>query len=526
MDLATVTESSDRTVIFRDDDWLVLDKPCGISTHAADAGDLGLSEWWSLHHNETLHVISRLDKATSGVLVFALNAEASAKAQAIHEKELAGKRYLFVSDGPPPKGQWQCNDPLDDQAATTNFRVLRSAGRLSIIEATIARGRKHQIRRHALASGVPVFGDELYDGAEFPRLCLHCAQVSWPGYEESWDSPVPESFNALLDGVSDLLIDTAVAAERRGTLLDPITDATRLVHRAEILGGDFAIDRYGQWLLVTGFDERGSVASLAEHVRPILENISKRLSIRGALLRTNQRDPHRRKLIAESTVWGEAPPEQSQVLEHGIPFEIRLDAARHPGLFTDQRDNRRRLSKVASGLRVANLFAFTGAFSSVAVACGAEVAVSVDLAVGCLATAKRNFAAAGLAEGGRGKFITEDVRDWIGRQQRKRQREGEQYAGWDWIVCDPPVFASAGKGRNFSVEEDWARLASEVRHILNPTGTALFSNNHRGGHGLGYLRELQSCFGKVVRLRPPLDFPVLPDEPEHVRMFLCSEPRH
>ena len=82
--------------LYHDKHWLVVNKPSGISTHRAHEGDLGLVEWLSLHHDLEVHVCSRLDKGTSGVLLFALSPEAVAEAQTVHEEERAEKSYFFI----------------------------------------------------------------------------------------------------------------------------------------------------------------------------------------------------------------------------------------------------------------------------------------------------------------------------------------------------------------------------------------------------------------------------------------------
>ncbi len=148
-------------VLHRDSDWLVLDKPCGISTHAADAGDLGLVDWWKLHEAESLHVISRLDRGTSGVLAFALHRRASAEAERIHETGAATKRYVFLTAGNAPAATWRRDEPIDGKAAATAFEALETSGGRTLMRATITHGRRHQVRRHAAASGAAVLGDEL-----------------------------------------------------------------------------------------------------------------------------------------------------------------------------------------------------------------------------------------------------------------------------------------------------------------------------------------------------------------------------
>lgn len=305
-------------------------------------------------------------------------------------------------------------------------------------------------------------------------------------------------------------------AINKRTGLETETNAYRLVHRNEC--GPFSIDRYGDWLLVTGYDESLPSAALLKKLGSDL----RKLPFRGGIVRTNLRDPHRRKLFKDTVAFGDPAPESFLVTEHGLNYEISLNDSQHPGLFLDQRDSRRRVAAAASGKRVANLFSFTCSFSVAAAAAGAEVVFSVDLAGGCLDRGKRNFEANGLAESGRGKFIKEDVRKWLARQLRRKEKDPANFPAWDIIVCDPPVFAAAPKkGDAFSVEKEWPFLAESIRSILAPGGQALFANNHRGGDDSFYFSTLQQQFKTVTPLAPPIDFPPLGTP--HVRTYWCSE---
>ncbi len=303
------------------------------------------------------------------------------------------------------------------------------------------------------------------------------------------------------------------AIERRAGL-EKLTDAYRLVHREEV--GAFSVDRYGDWLLVTGYDESLPSRDLLKKIGSGLREIP----CKGGIVRTNRRDPHNRKLFSDLVSFGDPAPDSFFVTEHGLRYEISLNAAQHPGLFLDQRDSRRRVLKEAEGKRVANLFAFTCSFSVAAVAGGAEVAFSVDLAAGCLERGKRNFEANGLAEGGRGKFIKEDARKWLSRQVRRKEADSGNFPAWDLIICDPPVFAAAPKrGSAFSVEKEWPLLAESIREILAPDGAALFANNHRGGDDGFYFSTLQASFSRVESIPPPPDFPTIANP--HVRTYRC-----
>ena len=71
-------------ILHQDKNWLVVDKPEGLATHAGKPGELGVVEWLELHHGLKTFVVSRLDRGTSGALLLALNPKASALAQRIH----------------------------------------------------------------------------------------------------------------------------------------------------------------------------------------------------------------------------------------------------------------------------------------------------------------------------------------------------------------------------------------------------------------------------------------------------------
>jgi len=294
-----------------------------------------------------------------------------------------------------------------------------------------------------------------------------------------------------------------------------MTDAYRLVHRDEC--GAFSVDRYGDWLLVTGYDESLPSKELLKKIGAGLHKIP----CKGGIVRTNLRDPHKRKLFSDLEMFGEPAPESFFVTEHGLKYEVSLNASQHPGLFLDQRESRRRISEVATGKRVANLFSFTCSFSVAAAAAGAEVVFSVDLAAGCLERGKRNFEANGLADNGCGKFVKEDARKWLARQVRRKKADPENFPAWNLIICDPPVFAAAPKkGEAFSVEKEWPFLAESIRSILSDNGVALFANNHRGGDDGFYFSNLQQQFSNVTLLKAPVDFPNIGNP--HVRTYWCT----
>ncbi len=519
-------------ILYRDNNWLVVDKPCGMATHAGNPGELGVAEWLQLHLGLETHIVSRLDRETSGALLLALHPKASGQAQKIHEEGTAEKTYVFFSKIDPRtlglSGTWQCQQEIDSKSASTSFRLISHdlEGPLPFFkyEARITRGRKHQIRRHAAALGFPILGDTEYGGASFPRLCLHCRQVIWPGLEEPIISAEPESFQTLSTNKPIFLQrQFAVTTDRRGRWLLAITDAFRAIHRGELSSLPVAVDIYGKYFNAVWFDETTEADEVQQKLTPLLDLVSAKWGTIGGVIRIHRRNPHKRQLVTETILVGENPPDYFTVQEHGLQYEVSLTQTQHTGLFLDQRDSRQRLSLLAKNKRLANLFAFTASFSLAAVAAGAEVAFSVDTAKACLNTGKKNFGLNNLAELRKGKFIQEDARRWLKRQIRKHQENPAVFVPLDLVVCDPPVFASAKDGGKFSLEEEWPFLAAGVATVLADDGVAIFANNHRAGHHRFYRSELISQFTSVIDLRPPMDFPVQKNQPHHVRTFLCTK---
>jgi len=518
-------------ILYQDDDWLAVDKPEGLATHAGSPGELGVVEWLQLHLDLRTHVVSRLDRGTSGVLLLARHRAASARAQTIHESGEAEKIYDFIShrdsraSGLPL--EWTSDEPLDGKDAATRFTCLgplASGSPLFHYRARIHRGRRHQIRRHAAAAGIPILGDTVYGGRPFGRICLHCSEVRWPELPAPVASMLPPSFEALArrdETPAGLGFD--LCRDRRGAWLPGITDAFRTVHRDEISDLPVSVDVFASWFNAIWYDETADPAKAAARLDPLLQRIMEIHRLDGGVVRTHHRNPHQKNLVTELRVVGKKPPSVFPVHEHGLRYEINLLTTQHAGLFLDQRDTRRRIMLAVAGWRMANLFAFTCSFSVAAARAGCEVVFSVDTAKACLETGKTNFALNDLANSGLGKFIREDARKWVTRQLRKQDEDPDSFLPLDLMVCDPPVFASSRDGGKFSVEKEWPWLAESLHRLLGPGGIAVFANNHRAGRHGFYRRELEKRFATVTDLRPPLDFPVAEGRPHHVRTFWCEK---
>ncbi|MDR3357173.1 MAG: RluA family pseudouridine synthase [Spirochaetaceae bacterium] len=187
-----------------------------------------------------LYIVHRIDKETSGIVVFAKNASAHKTLSAAFESRSVEKTYTAVIHGRPawPGGKADCGLPLlpdgnkkhltiidkyRGKPSHTGFALLLSAGNYSVVEAKPASGRTHQIRVHLAAMGHPIVCDPLYgkrDGngvflssfkrnwrgdafEEKPllrRLGLHALKLTLPGYAAGLclEAPLPRDMAALV----------------------------------------------------------------------------------------------------------------------------------------------------------------------------------------------------------------------------------------------------------------------------------------------------------------------------------------
>ena len=189
---------SEPTVLHEDEELVAVDKPAGMAT-AAGGGiddDASLHAWVTRHVGARTYIVHRLDRGTSGVIVFAKSADAHRRlSQAFEGREVA-KRYLAVVDGHLRRATGEIAEPLrtfgsgrvgvdpKGSEALTHYRRLERLQDADLLEVEPLTGRRHQIRVHCYAIGHPVLGDTRYGlvrpvgGA--PRLMLHAVELRLP----------------------------------------------------------------------------------------------------------------------------------------------------------------------------------------------------------------------------------------------------------------------------------------------------------------------------------------------------------
>lgn len=213
-------------VLAENNDFIAIDKPTGISAHNEDATGSNVLQLMG----KGLHLIHRLDKETSGVLILAKNAKKAHQLMVSLALPTTEKTYCAILRGSLP-----CNDisstldwnaPLTDKAegrqnpqgirqnrvdAKTVVTIHKNNRYFTRISAVIHTGRQHQIRKHAALAKHPIIGDSRYNDKKynekvfslygFERMLLHAERLIFTVNEESFEilAPIPPIFDHLFN---------------------------------------------------------------------------------------------------------------------------------------------------------------------------------------------------------------------------------------------------------------------------------------------------------------------------------------
>jgi RluA family pseudouridine synthase len=222
------------TVLYRDAYLLAIDKPAGLPSQATpDPGrdhavawverllqseNPGTKPYVALHH--------RLDRDTTGVLIFAIHRDANVGLSRAFSEHLAQKTYIAIAEMPgaatPISEEWTVDNFLavkkiarsgsrtdavrsGGDRAITHFRIQQRCARVLVVQALPRTGRTHQIRAHLSQSGLPVVGDKLYGAGRGPwadRVLLHALRLELPhpvsGSPLAIEAPLPEDMQRYL----------------------------------------------------------------------------------------------------------------------------------------------------------------------------------------------------------------------------------------------------------------------------------------------------------------------------------------
>jgi 23S rRNA pseudouridine1911/1915/1917 synthase len=194
-------------VLHEDPDFMVFNKPVGVLVVGPDS----LEERLRRERGEpALAAAHRLDKDTTGCVLFARNPAAWDTAAALFRERKVLKLYHAIAQGDLRGAPATVNQPIDGQEAVTHFRVLDANRLASHLQVKLETGRTHQVRRHLEALGHPLAGDRAYGTNEqvrrefqaVPRQMLHAARLEFvvpgTGCRVRVEAALPPDFRACL----------------------------------------------------------------------------------------------------------------------------------------------------------------------------------------------------------------------------------------------------------------------------------------------------------------------------------------
>lgn len=217
-------------ILYEDRDVVVVDKTAGLLTIATDDERTRTAYHLMTDYvrkgcgksRERIFIVHRLDRDTSGVLVFARTEEAKRKLQGNWDQ--TEKHYLAVVHGILAKKDGTITSYLAENAAFrvystqnpaqgllshTAYRVRQEVRNFSLLDVTLLTGRKNQIRVHFAEAGHPIVGDRKYGHKHDPHrmLALHARSIAihhpFSGKRMTFEAEVPDHFDRLIPSVSE-----------------------------------------------------------------------------------------------------------------------------------------------------------------------------------------------------------------------------------------------------------------------------------------------------------------------------------
>ena len=211
-------------LVYEDDDIIVVDKGYGLLSMGTDKIKEGtaysiLREYLKRKDpRNKLFIIHRLDRDTSGLMMFAKSMQAKENMQHNWNNMVLERKYVAVTEGAPEPAEgeirsylaeneahevYSTHDPEKGKLAVTYYATLRDRKPYALVELSLATGRKNQIRVHMKDAGHPIAGDRRYGATSSPihRLCLHARTLRFvhpiTRRDMYFSSPIPSGFLKL-----------------------------------------------------------------------------------------------------------------------------------------------------------------------------------------------------------------------------------------------------------------------------------------------------------------------------------------
>ncbi|MBL7545818.1 MAG: class I SAM-dependent methyltransferase [Bdellovibrionaceae bacterium] len=527
------------SVLFEDDDIIAIDKPYGFDAHTNDSkhahGEAikdGLIEIYEKNRNQKLHIIHRLDKTTTGVMIFGKSLAAAKVYKDFFLNRQVDKEYWFITQKEHSKKNLLVEQPIVHKAkeldAKTEMNWVRTQDGFQVWRAHPFSGRNHQIRIHAQVAGLSLLGDEKYEGAPYPFLCLHNHQMLFPNGIKI-QSRLPGYFEDLKLLKNRPLVQVIFEVDRRQRLFPVDSGRPPCVRLVNHVMGDrgggpgYNLDQMGpRWILYWLKEEWTAVdeqlwADVGQYFRrDILVHHASGKKIIG----TNSAIVE----LAKPPMTLDGPEKTMHpctwlVSEGRIQSELRGDVNGSCGLYLNQRLQRQWLLRNASQKSVLNVFSYTGGYAVAAAMGGAFKLTSVDSNKNNLAWSKQNFAINELDMGPETVFLCRDSITFMEGAVAKRQQ-------FDIVVCDVPTFFRREKGV-FRIEKDFEKLLLLCLRVLADEGTLLLSTAYDGFYIDDLRRKIMNAEKglELSLILPSLDFE-WPEQKANLKSFLIRRNHH
>lgn len=213
-------------IVYEDDDILIVNKPAGISCHPSHshpnytmANAVAAYLVKTENSPKAARAVGRLDKGTSGLLLFAKNIFAASKLNGKIEKIYIALAYKIIEEKgviDTPIYRPDPNKTLRDtgengDSAYTEYEPISHHGEFTLLKVKIKTGRTHQIRVHLKSIGAPLAGDDMYGGplTEFlKRPALHCSEIEFfhPATNEKmhFSLPLPDDIKLQITNLNNI----------------------------------------------------------------------------------------------------------------------------------------------------------------------------------------------------------------------------------------------------------------------------------------------------------------------------------
>jgi 23S rRNA (cytosine1962-C5)-methyltransferase len=461
-------------------DILICQKPQGVTPRPNKSHQPSFTSWIEEKLKTTIHACNYLDidLNTSGLITYTLTGEKEKELIEAWKSQSIVHNYVFITDQTSQlteivietkptfetqKSKENKNTFFSETKSSkskTQFVFLKNFKNYSLWQATTSTSNCQQVRTHAKAAQIPILGDKENGGGIFFRLCLHSISLQIPGYEPFTSHP-PKYFDDLSLIEDDFTCKLEDAYHRRNMvyLIDHAanSESIRILHheidlvKIDIYANQWWVYDYG----ITEVQKTKLISFVNSKGKPPY-------FIREMKNRGQTPDEG---LLTE----GNKPLTQWLAKENAMTFEMRSNQGMSPGLFLDQRENRKWIFENAKEKSVLNLFSYTGGFSVAAALGKAKSVTTVDLSKTFIDWSKRNFELNDLK--------TKDYEFWAADSRTFIDGCIKRNKTFDLIICDPPSF-SRGKNGVFRIDKDVSELIQAIWKILTKDGILLFCTNY------------------------------------------------